>query len=260
VKTRFLGFAVAVFASASLLSAQSPVMQDHPETYPRVDIEHGARLYAERCDMCHGPNGDGVNGVNLKSGKFRNATTDQQLGRFVTSGSPTAGMPAINLDAADLAGLIAYLRNMNSVDRGSIKPGNPERGRTLVESKGACLTCHRINNTGSRKAPNLSEIGATRSAGSIERSIVDPDSQMWPINRPVLIVTKDGKTIDGRRVNEDTYTVQIADESGRLMSLNKSDLRRIDVATKSTMPSYEGKLTPDELADVVTYLLTLKGL
>ncbi len=260
MKTRLLSSAVALFASASFVSAQNPTMPDHPERYPRVDIEHGARVYAERCDQCHGPNGDGVSSVHLKSGTFRNATTDQQLGRVIASGFPSAGMPAFTLDSADLAGIVAYLRNMNSVDRGSLKPGDPARGRTIVESKGACLNCHRINMTGSRQAPNLSDIGATRSAGSLERSIVDPDSQMWPINRPVLIVTKDGKTIAGRRLNEDSYTVQITDESGRLMSLNKSDLRRIDVSTKSTMPSYKDKLTPDELSDVVTYLLTLKGL
>jgi mono/diheme cytochrome c family protein len=32
------------------------------------------------------------------------------------------------------------------------------------------------------------------------------------------------------------------------------------VSTKSHMPSYMDELTPDELADVVTYLLTLKGM
>jgi len=252
--------AVALLACTSFISAQNQPSQDHPEQYPRVDIEHGARLYAERCDRCHGANGDGVSGVNLRSGQFRSATTDQQLGRVITTGFPTAGMPAFTLDAADLTGVIAYLRNMNSIDRGSLKPGDASRGRTIAETKGACLTCHRINNEGSRSAPNLSEIGATRSAGSIERSLIDPDSQMWPINRPVSVVMKDGRTFDGRRLNEDTYTVQIADEAGRLLSLKKSDIRRFEVSAHSTMPSYRQRLTPEELSDVLTYLLTLKGL
>ena len=82
---------------------------------------------------------------------------------------------------------------------------------------------------------------------------------MWPINRPVHIVTKDGKVINGRRLNEDTYTVQVSDEEGRLVSLNKSDLREFIVSTRSNMPSYKDELTSDELADVVTYLLSLKG-
>jgi putative heme-binding domain-containing protein len=251
--------AVVVLMCARPSYAQNPTMLGHPEDYPRADIEHGAKLYAENCDRCHGADGNGVSGVSLRSGKFRNATTDQQLRTVITNGFPTAGMPPFKLDAADLTGVVAYLRNMNTVDRGSLKPGNPAHGQSVVETKGACLSCHRINSKGSRKAPDLSDIGANRSAGSLERSLTDPSSQMWPINRPVHIVTKDGKVINGRRLNEDTYTVQLADEDGRLISLNKSDLREFTISTKSTMPSYKQELTADELADVVTYLLTLKG-
>jgi putative heme-binding domain-containing protein len=121
------------------------------------------------------------------------------------------------------------------------------------------LNCHRVNNRGSRRAPDLSDIGAIRSAGSIERSLLDPSSQMMPINRSVHIVTRDGKVINGRRLNEDTYTVQLADEEGRLISLAKPGLREYTISTKSDMPSFKGDLTQDELADLVAYLLTLKG-
>jgi putative heme-binding domain-containing protein len=252
--TRLVLWTVGLLASAVVAAAQNPTMLGHPEDYPRVDVEHGARLYAEHCDRCHG-----VSGVDLRSGKFRSATTDQQLRAVITNGFPTAGMPPFTFDAADLTGLVAYLRNMNSIDRGSLKPGDAAHGRLVVETKGACLSCHRINEVGSRKAPNLSTIGSERSAGSLERSLVDPTSQMWPINRPVHIVTKDGKVINGRRLNEDTYTVQVADEEGRLISLNKPELREFTVSPRSTMPSYKQELSPDELADVVTYLLSLKG-
>jgi putative heme-binding domain-containing protein len=129
----------------------------------------------------------------------------------------------------------------------------------VLEGKGACLSCHRINNVGSRKAPDLSDIGAVRSAGSLERSLRNPSSQMMPINRPVRIVTRDGKVIEGRRLNEDTFTVQLADLDGRLISLNKADLREYHISTASTMPSYEKELSSQELADVVSYLLSLKG-
>jgi hypothetical protein len=72
-------------------------------------------------------------------------------------------------------------------------------------------------------------------------------------------VTRDGKTIDGRRLNEDTYTVQIADSEGRLLSFSKANLREFTVSTKAAMPSYKGELAQDELADLISYLLTLKG-
>jgi putative heme-binding domain-containing protein len=252
--------AVTLQISGAAARPQNPALPGHPDDYPRIDVQHGSRVYAEQCDRCHGADGNGVTGVDLRSGKFRNATTDQQLRTVITNGFPSSGMPAFKLDAADLAGLVAYLRNMNSIDRGSLRRGDAAHGKVVVETKGGCLSCHRISGVGSRKAPNLSDIGATRSAGSLERSLVDPNSQMWPINRPVRIVTKDGKVITGRRLNEDSYTVQVSDEQGRLISFYKPDLREFTVSTKSTMPSYKDELTPEELADVVAYLLTLKGL
>jgi mono/diheme cytochrome c family protein len=148
--TRLVLWTVGLLASAVVAAAQNPTMLGHPEDYPRVDVEHGARLYAEHCDRCHGANGNGVSGVDLRSGKFRSATTDQQLRAVITNGFPTAGMPPFTFDAADLTGLVAYLRNMNSIDRGSLKPGDAAHGRLVVETKGACLSCHRINEAGSR--------------------------------------------------------------------------------------------------------------
>jgi mono/diheme cytochrome c family protein len=82
---------------------------------------------------------------------------------------------------------------------------------------------------------------------------------MMPINRPVRIVTKDGTVIQGRRLNEDTYGVQIMDDHERLHSLVKADLREYTIGTMSSMPSFKGKLSSAEIADVVTYLLSLKG-
>ena len=259
VRAAVLCLGITFAGSALLAGRQNPTLQGHPDDYPRADIEYGARLYAEHCFGCHGGSGDGVAGVDLRSGKFRNAATDPQLRTVITNGFPNAGMPAIKLDPNELTGVIAYIRNMNTFDAGSVKHGDSARGRTVFEGKGACLSCHRVNNVGSRKAPDLSDIGAVRSAGSLERSLRDPSSQMMPINRPVRVVTRDGRTINGRRLNEDTYTVQMTDEEGRLYSLLKADLREFNVSTKSTMPSYEKELTPDELADVVSYLLSLKG-
>ena len=242
-----------------LLRAQNPTLQGHPEDYARADIEYGSRIYAEQCDRCHGVNGTGVAGVDLRSGKFRNASTDMQLRNLITRGIPTAGMPSFPFDAAELAGVVAYLRNMNTVDRGSLKPGDPTRGKVLFEGRGACLSCHRVVDKGSRGAPDLSDIGALRSAGALERALTDPNGQMMPINRPVHIVTKAGQSIAGRRLNEDTYTVQITDEQGRLISVEKRNIREFKVETKSPMPSYKGELTAAELADLIAYLLSLKG-
>jgi putative heme-binding domain-containing protein len=177
----------------------------------------------------------------------------------ITNGIEGTGMLAFKFDPSELAGIIAYLRNMNSFDRGSVKPGDAGRGRTAFDGKGGCARCHRVGAQGSGVAPNLSDIGATRSAGSLLRSLTDPTSQMMPINRPVRAVTRDGKVINGRRLNEDTYTVQLIDDQEKLVSLVKADLREYTILMASPMPSYTDRLTQDELADVVAYLLSLKG-
>jgi putative heme-binding domain-containing protein len=244
--------------AATVLSAQTPA-DLHGSQYPDVDIAHGAGLYAARCVTCHGAQGDAIGGVNLRSGKFRNAITDTDLARFIRAGSQAAGMPPFALDNADMAGIIAYLRNMNRFDAATVKAGDAVRGRAIFDGKGACRTCHRVGTTGSRVAPDLTDIGAVRSAGSIQRSLLDPSSQMMPINRSVRVTKKDGTVINGRRLNEDTYTVQLIDERERLHSILKSDLREYTISKTSPMPSFKGTLTSDELADLLGYLLSLKG-
>jgi putative heme-binding domain-containing protein len=107
--------------------------------------------------------------------------------------------------------------------------------------------------------PDLSDIGSIRSPGSIQRSLLDPSSQMMPINRPVRVTTKDGTVINGRRLNEDTYSVQLIDDRERLHSILKADVREYTIAKTSPMPSYKGTLTSDELADLLGYLVSLKG-
>lgn len=252
-----LGMAVLLAAMVSL-SAQTPAPL-HDAQYPDVDIALGASLYAARCITCHGAQGDAIGGVQLRSGKFRNAITDTDLARFIRAGSQSAGMPPFALDNADMAGIIAYLRNMNTFDAATVKTGDAARGRAVFEGKGACRSCHRVGRDGSRVAPDLTDIGAARSAGSIQRSLLDPSSQMMPINRPVRLVTKEGTVINGRRLNEDTYTIQVIDDRERLHSLAKADLREFTISKTSLMPSYKGTLSPEELADLLGYLLSLKG-
>jgi cytochrome c oxidase cbb3-type subunit III len=244
-------------APAPAVAAQN--LAAHPGEYAPADIAYGAQLYDAQCTTCHGANGDGVGGVDLRSGKFRNAVTDQDLTRVITNGIPDTGMLGFKFDAAEVEGIIAYLRNMNNLERTSVTLGDAARGRMVFEGKGGCTRCHRVGAQGPRVAPDLSDIGATRSAGSLQRSLLDPTSQMMPINRPVRAVTRDGTVINGRRLNEDTYTVQLIDDRERLLSLAKADLREYTILTISPMPSYKESLSSDDVANLVAYLLTLKG-
>lgn len=234
--------------------AQAPL---HDAQYADADIKYGATVYAARCVTCHGTQGDAIGGVDLRSGKFRNVVIDRDFERLLRTGSP-AGMPAFVLDNAEIAGIIAYVRNMNAVDSAPVTLGDVARGRGVYD-RGGCARCHRVGRAGSHVAPNLSDVGAIRSPAQIERSLLDPTSQMMPINRPVRVVTKDGTVIQGRRLNEDTYGVQLMDDRERLRSLVKAELREYTIGTTSPMPSFKGTLSSAEIADLVAYLLSLKG-
>ena len=166
-------------------------------------------------------------------------------------------MPPFKLDPAELTGIVAFIRAGFDTSA-SVRVGNSATGRALFEGKGECSTCHRVAGRGPRPAPDLSDIGIARAPAMLERSVRDPSSALLPINRPVRVVTRDGKTVRGRRLNEDTHTVQIVDDQGRLVSFMKRDVRTLDVATESTMPAYGTKLSGDEIADLVAYLLTLR--
>jgi len=248
------GVSLALLALSVLASAQ-----DHSGNYPAADIAAGSKIYQANCVQCHGATGIGVGGIDLRRGRLPRAPTDDALAALVASGIPGTGMPAFRLSADDMRGLIAFVRAGLGIDANApaVKLGNAARGRTIFEGEGRCLTCHRVGMEGSRSGPDLSEIGSARTPSAIMRSLVDPNGAMRPINRPVRAVTRDGATITGRRLNEDSYTVQLVTGEGRLVSLVKAELRDWSVAAVSPMPSYKDTLGAEALADLLAYLVSL---
>ncbi len=252
--------ACAIVLFLSPLSASVSRAQDRAAAYAPADIRYGAQVYAAQCSACHGVNGTQIGGVDLGGGALRRASSDQDLRGVLNNGIPGTAMPPFRFDPSELTAIVAYIRNMRSFDARGVAVGDANRGRAWFEGAGGCTSCHRVNGKGPRVAPDLSEIGALRSADFLERTLRDPGGMMLPMNRSVRAVTRDGKVINGRRLNEDTYSVQLIDDQERLLSLDKADLREYTVVTTSTMPSYKDKLSAQEMADLVAYLLTLKGL
>jgi cytochrome c oxidase cbb3-type subunit III len=250
-----LGAALALCSAAARIA----LAQDHAGQYTQADVDRGARLYGSNCAFCHGAGGDALANADLRSGKFRRAQSDEDLRRLIASGIPGTAMPPHKLQDSELTGIVAYIRGMREVRGGTVGAGDAQRGKEIFAGKGACMSCHRVNGQGSRVAPDLSEIGPIRSANRLQDALLDPTANMLPMNRTVRAVTREGKTITGRRLNEDTYSVQLIDMEERLVSLAKSELKEYEVLKTSSMPSYRGKLSDQEQRDVVAYLLTLRG-
>jgi putative heme-binding domain-containing protein len=234
----------------------APVAAQHETAQ---DIEDGGRAFRNTCANCHGPDGDQVAGIDLHRGIFRRAKTDQDLMQIIRTGIAGTAMPASDMPVAQAEQIIAYLRSVAATKRSVSTAGNLERGKVVFDGKGACATCHRVNGAGARLGPDLSNVGQLRQAVELETSVVDPGREILATNRTYRVVTKDGATVTGRLLNLDSFTVQMLDSKEQLRSFEKSGLRDYGIVDVSPMPSYKDKLNAQELADVVSYLVSLKG-
>lgn len=255
VRSRFHVF----LALLCLLSCVGAEIASGQQTYQQDDIDRGSGLYGANCAVCHA-DGAGIPGVDLRSGQFRHASTDQDLVAVIHNGIEGTAMPAHpDFSNTELVALVAYIRNMRDYNSKPVKLGDPRKGKLLFENEGGCLNCHRVNGRGSHIALDLTSAGAAHPAAYLQRALLDPESvaEEMPESHVVRAVTKTGDVITGRRLNEDTFTIQLMNDHEDLVSLEKADLRSLTVVQGSAMPSLKGKLTDDQISDLVAYLVSL---
>ena len=137
--------------------------------------------------------------------------------------------------------------------------GNERSGASIFAGKAMCQTCHRVQGQGSRLGPDLSDVGLTRTPTQLEQSLLDPAAEILPENRFYRVVTSDGTTVSGKLLNLDTFQILMLDPKEQLRAFQKSELREHGFVDGSKMPSYATTLSRQELADVIAYLATLKG-
>lgn len=249
--------ALVLIAAALLTSASAVSVRAQHDT--AADIDDGGRVFRDTCANCHGPDGDEVAGIDLGRGVFRRAKNDQDLIQIIRNGIPGTAMPATNFSEAQAAQVVAYLRSVAATKRSASGLGVVDRGRAVFEGKGACATCHRVNASGARLGPDLSNIGQLRRSVELEASLVNPGAEIAATNRTYRVVSRDGVTTTGRLLNLDSFTVLMLDSKEQLRSFEKSKLRDYGFVDQSPMPSYRDKLSAQELADLVSYLVSLKG-
>jgi len=235
--------------------ARVPALAQHETA---ADLLDGERAYRNTCANCHGPDGDVITGIDLARGQFRRSMSDEDLVGIIRTGIPNTPMPASNMTAEQASKIVAYLRSRATAARAGAVTGDAARGRGIFVGKGGCAGCHRVAGDGSGIGPDLTRIGAVRGALELERSLVDPAADVQANNRFYRVVMRDGTAVTGRLLSHDTFTVQLLDTKEQLRSFTKSDLREHGFAD-SPMPTLRNTLTPQEIADVVSYLVSLKG-
>ncbi len=260
---RRLHMCLLIGGAGVLLVASALAAQEHG--YTPADIENGSRLYQSSCAGCHGPTGDMVPGIDLMRGQFRRGSTDTEIMRIIQAGIPGTTMPPSSFSETQAGTIVAYLRSVAPASgrtgaAADVPRSDAVKGKALFAGKAECATCHRVNGNGPRVAPDLSDIGVIRQARELQQKLLDPNALVRPGNLFLEAVTKGGETITGRVLNQDTFSIQLLDSHERLRSLSRSALRDFRFVKSSPMPSYRDKLSAEEVNDLVTYLVSLKGL
>ena len=222
------------------------------------DPRLGQQRFESQCALCHGQDGSGGRGPNLRRPKLDHAVDDAALRKVIAEGIPPEMPGAWQLSPHEVASVAAYVRRIGAVPAEPV-PGDAARGEQVYKSKG-CSNCHMIRGVGSGFGPELTDIGARRNVEYLRESIVGPEASVPDDFLMIEAVTNSGATARGIRVNEDTFTIQIKDANGQFSSFRKTDLRELrKMRGKSPMPSYKGSLTPEELTDLTAYLAGLRG-
>jgi putative heme-binding domain-containing protein len=131
-----------------------------------------------------------------------------------------------------------------------------ERAKHVIAENG-CLACHRIEKQGTYSGPTLNGMGARHTMDEIRMAIVHPHPTLDPSNDLVQLTTADGKTIVGRILSQDDRDVRVIDATGEVATYSKPGLRRFTIIDTNPMPSYERKITGEDLDGLVRYLGSL---
>jgi len=246
--------AVTLLGFLSILSAGAQTT--NPHTTP-ADRESGARIFRSHCGSCHGVRGTGGLGPDLTSGSFFHGSSDADLFRNIADGIPGTAMPGVFFEGTQVWQIVAFVRSLSGSVAASSLPGDAARGERQFRQQG-CNGCHLVRGEGGVKGPDLSVIGSQRSAAYLRESILDPNSQVSQDFWVAKIINRDGTTHSGFIMNQDTYTVQILDFSLGLKAFPRSEFKDFGIDRSSIMPAYKGKLSEEELNDLVIYLLSLK--
>ncbi len=224
------------------------------------DIEKGRRVFDSQCALCHGIGGKGGRGPDLTRGSLKNAVDDAGLRGVIRNGIPGTEMPSSwQISPREIDAVVAYVKSLrfNLVPPEPL-PGDAARGEQLYDAR-ACAACHAIRGHGGGFGPELTAIGARRSATYLRQALVNPAAE-FPDNFGYIEVLSGGRAVRGIRLNEDSFSIQLKDDQERFHSFRKAALKNIRrISNESPMPSYAKELSARELDDLVAYLAGLRG-
>ena len=213
-------------------------------------------------------------------------------GAFVVPGynneMPEVFRAPISLTPSEIKAVVLYLESLNGdttfkeihLPQQLLASYQPEKkshyeisgdftaGRDLffdLEGPAACAVCHVEMHIapvpeGKTIGPDLTAIASFRTPEHILQKIINPDSNIVSGYEEVLIKTKSGRFFVGMVEEENLEEVSLIERNGYHRLIRQGDIKSRLPQKTSRMPSnYRDLLTQKQLADLLAYLVTLKG-
>ena len=215
--------------------------------------------FRAHCSRCHGMEGKGGEGPSLHRAELEHAATDEELFDVIQSGIPGTGMPGTwQLSDSQIEEVAKYVRSMGRVEV-QPPPGDAERGATVYSENG-CEACHILGGVGRGIGPELTRIGLMRGLDHLRDSLVKPQSHISEDYLFLRLHLASGAKLEGLRINEDAFSVQLRDANGRFHSVSKAEATRIErLRNRTIMRSYRRRLSETEIDDLVSFLAAQRG-
>ncbi len=134
--------------------------------------------------------------------------------------------------------------------------GDVRRGQAVFNGpKAACLSCHAIGYVGGDIGPDLTKIGAVRVDRDLIEAIVYPSASFVRSYEPMLVLTRDGRSMNGVVRGDTSDEIVLATGPSTLTKIARRDIEEVRPGTVSVMPGgLDQQLSRQEFADLIAFL------
>ena len=250
---------VFLFLSGMVATGQEGPMKDqNPREGDPASVKIGRASFLARCSGCHGMDARGSQGPDLTN-LWSSGLTNARIFDIVRHGIPGTEMPEQGFRVTDheIWDTISYLHSLNSSSGEEAPHGDAAKGESIFRTN--CSSCHTVNGWADHVGPDLSRVGTTRSPSALAKKIRGAGT-VRPGYALVTLVLHDGRQIQGLAKNEDAFSIQVMELSGRIQGYMKSDLKEVIHEPHGLMPAYgPNQISDTELGDLLSYLCNLRG-
>jgi alcohol dehydrogenase (cytochrome c) len=220
-----------------------------------TETAEGGRLFAKYCTACHGMNAKGGRAPDLTTNEWSHGGSDDDIARNIRDGIQGTQMPGFPLSPDQTRSVVLFLRSLRGPEEKAT--GDAKAGQQIFFGTGGCSSCHMMKGRGGSFGPDLSRLGGERSVKDLRQSITDPNAGLSKGAHGVEVLLRNGNTVRGLKLSEDTFSLYLRDQQEKLHLLNKRDIqKRTDLKT-SLMPA--ASLIAKQVDDVIAFVKNPSG-